>query len=1338
MTRRRRIFLISSICVIVLLIVAGVAGVLVLRSQWLNRQVRARIIAEIEAGTGGTAKLGGFQFDWHTLTAQAQHLVVGGKEGAGQAPLFRADSVQLGLKVTSLMKQQFDVASLIVNRPEVHVYVYPDGSTNLPSPGGIRSAFQPFLNIKAARFELRNGIAEIRDQRTPFDIRGDRLQLLFNYDPALRSYRGHVSSRQLHVDTGQTLPLAMDFDSDLTIGNDKIDLNNTRLAFGGSTIDASGSIRNLSAAQARFDVRAHLLPRDTRLLELRPGEMRLPFAASGETDFAGTVALSFAPALSFDISGHVSARGLSYRVNTFQISGISANGDLHATPLGIQVPRFTASALGGTIEGRGEAPGYNKFRVDGTFRNISLEQIARLKGANPLPFSAISSGAVKAEGRIAHGHPQDLIARADVKIAPAPGKTPLQGNASIAYNEQLGTVALTDSSISTPNTQIQLAGTFGDSLHVNLHTTNANELQPVLSFLEHGAAGMPVQLRGGDASADLTITGALANPTISGHIALTRFAADQQNIDALAADIVASRTNLMARNATVDQGEMHVTGSGQIALEDWHPVPGSRISATIAVRGADIKQFIADAGLHLDATGAASGTISLRGTYGQPDAEARVTVDHPSAYGERFEQLRADVVYKRSGVEVTNVQARIGASRIEGSGSYTRASSSWNTGQGNFRVTSTGMALERLKAVQDYRPGLRGQVAFKADGAVQVTNGRLDLTSLDSSLSLRSLSLEGAPLGNAVITAQTRGPVLAVSLQGDLRRTQIHGAGEWRLEGDYPGRGEIHLTPITFATLHDLSFMGRETDALPFQGDIAADAVITGPLKKRDQLKAEITIPHVELSPPPGRELRAGARYQNLVLHNTQPIRLEATTKGVVIQNARLTAEETSVEASGRVTFDSNSPWDVTVRGGVNLSILQLFNRDLLAQGNAVMRTTIRGSLRDPNVNGRLELHNASLYFGDLPAGVDNANGVVTFDRNRANIERLTADVGGGQIGFGGFIGLTGGVLLYRVQGTANQVRIRYPEGISVTMNAAVNLTGTSDNGLVSGTVTVLRAALTPRADVPALLAASEMPTVAATSPNEYLRGVQFDLRLESGPSMSIQTTLGRDLQAELDLRLRGNVTHPVLSGDVSINQGEIQFFGNRYQINRCEVHFVNPTKIDPVFDVDLETRARGITVSISLAGTLNRLNMTYRSDPPLQSNEIIALLALGRDPTQNAGLASTQQASAQNNLLSAGANTLGQALTAPQSNRLQRFFGVTRLKIDPLLTGVENIPEARLTWEQQVSPDVTLTYITNLNQTSEQIVRLEWDINKRWSAIAVRDQNGVFGVDFQYRKHFK
>ena len=206
----------------------------------------------------------------------------------------------------------------------------------------------------------------------------------------------------------------------------------------------------------------------------------------------------------------------------------------------------------------------------------------------------------------------------------------------------------------------------------------------------------------------------------------------------------------------------------------------------------------------------------------------------------------------------------------------------------------------------------------------------------------------------------------------------------------------------------------------------------------------------------------------------------------------------------------------------------------------------------------------------------------------------------------------------YRLQARADNVRIRYPEGVSTTVSSTLSLTGSSSKSILSGVVTVRRAGFNPRTDIGGILAASARPVATPTTPNPFLRGMQLDVRIETAPGLQFQTSLTSDLQAEADLRVRGTAAKPALLGRVVVNQGEVQFFGNKYTINRGEIGFYNPAKIEPVLDMDLETRVRGVLVTINFTGPVSKLNVSYRSDPPLQSTEIIALLAVGRAPGTN------------------------------------------------------------------------------------------------------------------------
>ena len=80
----------------------------------------------------------------------------------------------------------------------------------------------------------------------------------------------------------------------------------------------------------------------------------------------------------------------------------------------------------------------------------------------------------------------------------------------------------------------------------------------------------------------------------------------------------------------------------------------------------------------------------------------------------------------------------------------------------------------------------------------------------------------------------------------------------------------------------------------------------------------------------------------------------------------------------------------------------------------------------------------------------------------------------------------------------------------------------------------------------------------------------------------------------------------------------------------------------------------------------------------------------------------------------------------------------MSNLRIDPAIGGVENNPQARLTLEQQVTRDITFTYITNVTQSNPQVVRVEWSLGRNWSAVALREENGEFGLDFYFKKRFK
>ncbi|MDQ2713203.1 MAG: translocation/assembly module TamB domain-containing protein, partial [Acidobacteriota bacterium] len=569
---------------------------------------------------------------------------------------------------------------------------------------------------------------------------------------------------------------------------------------------------------------------------------------------------------------------------------------------------------------------------------------------------------------------------------------------------------------------------------------------------------------------------------------------------------------------------------------------------------------------------------------------------------------------------------------------------------------------------------------------------------------------------------------------GDLHDSKLSGTVNLALLPGTPFKGQIRFDRTSLTTLGAL-ILPQQAHRWSLGGFVQGGVDFAGELDRLQLMQAALHIETLEIK----SVLTAPRLQDQLVLRNPGPILLDVSGGTAKIRRLELTGASTEFTASGSFGYLRPQPINMNLNGSLNLQLLRLIDADLVAQGKSSVSVAIGGTISAPTVSGRLAIQDGSLSFPGFPEDLTAVNGTVAFNNDRATIERLTAQSGGGRLRLGGFVSFGGtGPLVYGLDANADNVRIRYARSISVTTDADLRLSGTSNTSLLSGTASISRIVFNPNTDVGKLLANFAAPAASPDNPDDLLADLQLDVSVQSAPNLQISTELSRDVEVGIDLHLRGTPSRPVLLGAVSLNQGDVRVFGARYSINRGEIRFANTTRLEPILDLDLQTQARGIAIDITISGTLNRLNINYRSDPPLQPRDIIALLTVGRTPESGSNVQSVQAATADTNALQSGANTvLGQAISPPPS-RLSKLFGITNIKIDPLVQGITNTPQSRLTLEQQISRSITVTYITNLAQTSEQIFRLEWSLNRQYSVVAVRDDNGEFGIDIQYKKRFK
>ncbi|HEY6339149.1 MAG TPA: translocation/assembly module TamB domain-containing protein, partial [Candidatus Sulfotelmatobacter sp.] len=452
------------------------------------------------------------------------------------------------------------------------------------------------------------------------------------------------------------------------------------------------------------------------------------------------------------------------------------------------------------------------------------------------------------------------------------------------------------------------------------------------------------------------------------------------------------------------------------------------------------------------------------------------------------------------------------------------------------------------------------------------------------------------------------------------------------------------------------------------------------------------------------------------------------------IEQLHMIGEGTDLVGRGYVQFANPRTLDLALDGKVDLKLLNSVDADFTGSGLLSMNMNVGGTLSDPLPQGHLQSSNGSVVYAGLPSGVSEMNGSLIFTRDTLHIEKMTARTGGGSIDFKGDATHYHGQLSFDVTATGKEVRLRYPPGVSSTANAELRWAGTPAASTVTGQIMVTKLAVTPNFDFSSYLESSRRNAALAPA-NSRLYGVKLDVRVQTAPELQMKTAVAR-LSGDADLRLRGSVARPAVLGRADILEGDATFNGTKFRLERGDITFANPVAIEPQVNLEASTHVRNYDLDITVTGTPDRLAVNYRSEPPLPKSDIIALLALGRTSQESEQLQQQSGQSVFND--EASALIINQAINSTVSSRIQKLFGVSRIKIDPQGLTTETNPTARgpqVTIEQQFANNLSLTYSTNVSQSNQQIIQGEYYFTRNVSAVGTRDQNGVVSFDVRVRR---
>jgi translocation and assembly module TamB len=274
----------------------------------------------------------------------------------------------------------------------------------------------------------------------------------------------------------------------------------------------------------------------------------------------------------------------------------------------------------------------------------------------------------------------------------------------------------------------------------------------------------------------------------------------------------------------------------------------------------------------------------------------------------------------------------------------------------------------------------------------------------------------------------------------------------------------------------------------------------------------------------------------------------------------------------------------------------------------------------------------------------------------------------------------------------------------------------------LAGRVLVDRLSFTPDFDLSKF--GDQFSTAATISQPGFADTIALAIAVQSQQSLSA-TSAQVSLEGDAALKVGGTAGNPVITGRTTLTSGELFYRNVRYQLQTGIITFDNPNETHPVLNIAVATNVEQYNLTLTMRGPLDKLTTAYTSDPPLATADIINLIARGQT-TEESGASSQSTDSI---IASQAASQL--------ASGLQNLVGISSLQIDPSMSGNGQNTPTQVAIQQRVTKNFLFTFSTDVSQPGGEIVGGEYQINKRWSVSATRDQLGGVTVDGRYHTRF-
>jgi translocation and assembly module TamB len=1294
-------------CIILLAIVAGL---LLLKTSGFQRYVIAKIEQAAGKSTGAKVEIQSFDFHPLNLTADVYGLTVHGNEPADAKPLLQLRKATIGLKIISVIRRKVNLTELLLDEPVVNLVIDRQGKSNLPQPPSKSKSSTNVFDLAVGHVLLTNGTIYTKDLKIPLDANLFDLRTEIHFIQLEKTYSGTISYRDGTIHYKDLRPLPHSLDAKFSASPSVLSLNPLVARIGSSRAMLDLKVRDYSdapVADGRYDIRLHTQDFSGFSSTTTSGDVKMA-GVFGYRTAAGEPALR-----NIRLNGEISSNGLALVAKQGAVKIQRLSGHYGLANGNFEAEGFSFDVLNGTVNANGkvmhlDATPQSQFHVV-----LSGISIAALKSAvrKSTRQSVPITGTINAQADAAWtGSFSNLKASSDLRmrgalLTNAHTSYPLNADVLVRYDGPQNLISIPTGNIQLPATTVtahgQIGGLSGRS-NLVVHAVSTNLHQLMLLATDMSATGAPPSNSSALASLQGALTlngniqGTLKNPSVAAQLSVTNIQVREGQFRSLQLALNASPSLISIHNGSLqatEHGQLLFTA--QAGLTRWSYQPSSPVTASLQIHQMPLAMLDQLVTTSYPITGFLNGNVQIHGSELNPVGQGRLQISKARLKDEPIQtvtlQFTADDGTIRS-------QASVGTSHA--TVNFTPKTKAYE-----LALDMPPQEVSKWHIVQAKNLPIKGQLSITARGA-----GTINDPQLTASIQMNQLQLKNTPVLQLRTDVNVAKHVAHVQLSTSGGAATLAGDATVQLSKGYYTEASFNTNRIPLEPSLAVYYPSRP---MGLTGETEIHASIRGPLADESKIEAHLTIPVLRAS------------YQSLNIGNTGPLRLDFVHSEIVLQPVSFKGTDTTLQLQGRIPLRGAENVALTAKGSIGLGLAKMFNPEFQTGGRIVLDVGAGGSVKHPSMHGQIKIVNAAFATESLPLGFQNLNATMNITDTTVQVLNATAQMGGGELEFGGSIAYRP-TLQTNLSVKAHSVRVRYPQGVRSVFDGDLTLTGDSQASTVQGRVLINSLSFTSDFDLSNFMGQFTSVSAPVSPEQTFADRVKLQIAVQSSGQLSANTSqLG--LEGQANLKVIGTAAEPVVTGRADITSADIFFQKREYHMTQGVINFVNPNKTEPVVNLMITTTINQYNLTIHLQGPIEAMKTSYISDPPLAEIDIINLIARG---TTTEGAPTSFGASA---VLAKG---LSEAESAIGSN-ISGLTGISGLQIDPMISGNNANPTARIGIQKRVTKNFTFTFSTDVTQPQNEIVQGEYQLNKRWSVSATREQTGGFAVDGRYHTNF-